>query len=86
MTVAPRADAGQMLARTADGATWTKVRLHPKMYQTTGSTLTPVPVGPGAQAWVLPTGYAQTNWPNTSGAWVSDDGLQWTYVRPPTLP
>jgi hypothetical protein len=31
-------------------------------------------------------GYAQTGWPNSSGAWLSPDGATWSYAAPPDLP
>jgi hypothetical protein len=61
---------------------------HPTMYESTdrGTTVHPVRWRPGASAVIVPGGYAQTNWPNTSGAWLSPDGVEWSYVSPPALP
>jgi photosystem II stability/assembly factor-like uncharacterized protein len=61
---------------------------HPAMYRSTdgAQTLRPVPVGPGAAAVAVAGGYAQTGWPNSSGAWLSPDGATWSYVAPPDLP
>ena len=61
---------------------------HPTMYRSDdgGRTLRPVPVGPGATAVRVAGGYAQTGWPNSSGAWLSTDGTTWSYVAPPDLP
>lgn len=61
---------------------------HPVMYESTdrGATLRAVPIGPGASAVPVDGGYAQSDWPNTSGAWLSPEGTAWSYVAPPALP
>lgn len=61
---------------------------HPTMYRSDdgAQTLHPVPVGPGAAAVPVAGGYAQTGWPNSSGAWLSANGTTWSYVAPPDLP
>jgi photosystem II stability/assembly factor-like uncharacterized protein len=76
----------------ADGTLFVQVGTqatdHPAMYRSTdgGQTLRPVPVGPGAAAVAVAGGYAQTGWPNSSGAWLSPDGATWSYAAPPDLP
>lgn len=61
---------------------------HPTMYQSTdsGQTLRQITIGPGAAAVPVPGGYVQSDWPNTSGAWLSVDATTWTYSGPPALP
>jgi photosystem II stability/assembly factor-like uncharacterized protein len=61
---------------------------NPAMYQSTdgGQTLHQVAIGPGASATPVPGGYAQSDWPNTAGVWLSGDGSTWSYVNPPKLP
>ncbi|WP_326557766.1 sialidase family protein [Micromonospora sp. NBC_01796] len=51
-----------------------------------GATVRPIPAGPGASAVLVPGGYAQPGWPWSSGAWLSPDGMQWSYVDPPEVP
>ncbi|MEV4626738.1 sialidase family protein [Micromonospora sp. NPDC049523] len=51
-----------------------------------GLTIRPIPAGPGATAVLVPGGYAQSGWPWSSGAWLSMDGMQWSYVDPPEVP
>lgn len=66
----------------------TQASEHPTMYRSSdgAQTLRQVPVGPGAAAVAVAGGYAQTGWPNSSGAWLSPDGASWSYVAPPDLP
>jgi hypothetical protein len=51
-----------------------------------GATLRPAPLGPGADARPVPGGYVQTGWPDSRGAWLSTDGVAWTWLDPPELP
>jgi photosystem II stability/assembly factor-like uncharacterized protein len=51
-----------------------------------GATVRELPAGPGAAAVQVPGGYAQSGWPLTVGAWLSEDGLNWHYVLPPKVP
>lgn len=51
-----------------------------------GATLRPAPLGPGADPRPVPGGYAQTGWPDSKGAWLSTDGVTWTWLDPPELP
>ncbi|AVT31272.1 MULTISPECIES: sialidase family protein [unclassified Plantactinospora] len=50
-----------------------------------GERLREVPVGPGASAVALPDGYAQPGNQDSSGGWLSEDGVRWRYVGPPTI-
>ncbi|MFC0032185.1 hypothetical protein ACFFMM_21955 [Micromonospora chaiyaphumensis] len=50
-----------------------------------GATLRPAPLGPGADPRPVPGGYAQTGWPDSEGAWLSADGVTWTWLDPPEL-
>jgi photosystem II stability/assembly factor-like uncharacterized protein len=60
----------------------------PVMYQSTDNaqTVQQIVLGPGASAVPVAGGYAQSNWPKTSGVWLSGDGTDWSYVDPPSLP
>jgi photosystem II stability/assembly factor-like uncharacterized protein len=51
-----------------------------------GATIQQLPVGPGGSAVQVPGGYAQSGWPSSSGAWLSADGTQWSFVDPPRVP
>ncbi|MDW5327641.1 hypothetical protein [Plantactinospora sp. KLBMP9567] len=44
-----------------------------------------VQVGPGASAVAVPGGYAQSGNQDSSGGWLSPDGITWSYVGPPTI-
>lgn len=61
---------------------------HPIRYESAdgGATLHPTVLGPGALATPVATGYVQSAWPTSSGAWTSADGIDWRYVFPPGLP
>ncbi|MBM0226986.1 sialidase family protein [Micromonospora sp. ATA51] len=50
-----------------------------------GRTVRPTTLGPGADARPVPGGYVQTGWPDSKGAWLSADGLTWSWVAPPAL-
>ncbi|GAB3964734.1 beta propeller repeat protein [Plantactinospora veratri] len=50
-----------------------------------GERLREIPVGPGASAVAVPGGYAQTGNQDSSGGWLSPDGITWSYVGPPTI-
>lgn len=60
----------------------------PLMFASTdgGRTVRPTTLGPGAAALPVPGGYVQTGWPDAKGAWLSTDGLTWSWVDPPDLP
>lgn len=48
-----------------------------------GRTVQTVAPVPGAAAVRVGTGYAQDEWPDAVGCWVSPDGLGWSYVAAP---
>ncbi|MFY1688396.1 hypothetical protein [Plantactinospora sp. WMMB782] len=50
-----------------------------------GERLREVPVGPGASAVAVPGGYAQSGNQDSSVGWLSEDGVRWWYVNPPTI-
>ncbi|GIG90861.1 beta propeller repeat protein [Plantactinospora endophytica] len=50
-----------------------------------GERLREVPVGPGASAVAVPGGLAQPGNQDSSGGWLSPDGITWSYVGPPTI-
>ncbi|MFG3691296.1 WD40/YVTN/BNR-like repeat-containing protein [Micromonospora sp. NPDC047740] len=50
-----------------------------------GATLRPAPLGPGADPLPVSGGYVQTGWPDSTGAWLSADGVTWRWLDPPTL-
>ncbi|SCE91474.1 hypothetical protein GA0070564_10223 [Micromonospora mirobrigensis] len=57
----------------------------PMMFASTdgGRSLRSVPLGPGADARPVPGGYVQTGWPDSRGAWLSADGVTWSWIDPP---
>ncbi|MEO3923937.1 hypothetical protein ABGB07_08760 [Micromonosporaceae bacterium B7E4] len=60
---------------------------HPMMFEglEQGERLREIPVGPGASAIPVPGGYAQSGNQDSSGGWLSPDGITWSYVGPPTI-
>ncbi|MCW3819243.1 glycoside hydrolase [Micromonospora sp. DR5-3] len=50
-----------------------------------GAALHPAPLGPGADPRPVTGGYVQTGWPDSTGAWLSADGVTWTWIDPPEL-
>ncbi|MEN3609194.1 hypothetical protein AAH979_06555 [Plantactinospora sp. ZYX-F-223] len=50
-----------------------------------GERLREIPVGPGASAVPVPGGYAQSGNQDSSGGWLSPDGITWSYAGPPTI-
>ncbi|GAA3759756.1 hypothetical protein GCM10022225_51570 [Plantactinospora mayteni] len=60
---------------------------NPMMFESLdrGERLREIPVGPGASAVAVPGGYAQHGTQDSSGGWLSSDGIAWSYVGPPTI-